>query len=140
VSVRVEQGPPPGADDAARGGEAGAWLARGRAHEGLEIDEVSRRTYIRVGVLRRMEENDFTACGGDCYARGQLRILAAVLKLDEKELLAAYGGKDAVEDRALVEDTVPAQHRRPGPLRRGVSLGVLMLVLATGLVAAMLAL
>src|SRR4051794_41278130 len=82
----------------------GTRLARGRAARALEIEELSRRTYIRPGVLRRMEENDFEACGGACYARGQLRILAVPLQLDADELVALFDQDVAEWDSAIEPD------------------------------------
>src|SRR4051794_39667464 len=48
----------------------GVRLSRARAALGLEIDEVSTRTCIRASVLRRMEENDFAACGRQLLRAG----------------------------------------------------------------------
>lgn len=113
----------------------GARLARARAKQGLDIEEVSRRTYIRPGVLRRMEESDFAACGGECYARGQLRILAAVLKMDRDELVFAFDRESAVADPVLHDDVewstpLTTRHRTRTALALGLLVLVVLVVLA----------
>jgi len=68
----------------------GLRLAVARTHLGLTHEELSERTRISPGVIRSMEADDFTACGGDFYARGNLRTLARVLAVPVEPLLAAY--------------------------------------------------
>ena len=68
----------------------GRSLALARAAEGLTLDDVALRTCIRPGILRRIEVDDFGACGGDFYARGHLRILGQALHVDVDGLLGAF--------------------------------------------------
>ena len=68
----------------------GLRLAVARTHLGLTHEELSERTRISPGVIRSMEADDFTACGGDFYARGNLRTLARVLGVPVEPLLSAY--------------------------------------------------
>jgi cytoskeletal protein RodZ len=37
-----------------------------------------------------MEEDDFSHCGGDVYARGQLKSIAAVVGLDPDDVVDSY--------------------------------------------------
>ena len=136
MSLRTEEPSAAGAG----GNRVGARLERARAGHGLSVEELSSRTYIRASVLRRMEEDDFTACGGDCYARGQLRMLARVLQVDEDELVAAFDQQlSSSEPDDLVADgetATPADRRRGGWVTAGVWLGLLMLAVLAGLLIA----
>jgi cytoskeletal protein RodZ len=40
-----------------------------------------------------MEQDDFSMCGGDAYAKGHLRTLAPILGLDPDALVSAYEGE-----------------------------------------------
>lgn len=68
----------------------GVLISAARARAGLSIDELSERTAIRPHVLEGIEADDFSACGGDFYARGHLRTLARFLGLNPGDLVAAY--------------------------------------------------
>jgi cytoskeleton protein RodZ len=95
-SVRLLDPPPrraasvPGQARPVGTASVGAILLAARQAVGLSQDEVCRRTRIRIPVLRQMERDDFSRCGGEVYARGHLRHLARVYGLDSDELLARY--------------------------------------------------
>ena len=57
----------------------GQTLHEARERAGLSVDEVSERTRIRATVVRAIEADDFALCGGDVYARGHVRAIAAVV-------------------------------------------------------------
>jgi hypothetical protein len=65
-------------------------LARARERVRLSVDELSERTRIRPHVIEAIEMDDFSACGGDVYARGHLRALARALGTDAAPLVADY--------------------------------------------------
>jgi Helix-turn-helix domain len=65
-------------------------FAAARRRLGLSVDELADRTRIRPHVIEAIEVDDFSACGGDFYARGHLRTLARVLGLDVGPLLETY--------------------------------------------------
>ena len=44
-------------------------LAQARSQAGLTVAQVSQRTRIRETIIRGIERDDFSACGGDFYAR-----------------------------------------------------------------------
>jgi cytoskeletal protein RodZ len=54
----------------------GEVLATARRQAGLTTAQVSQRTRIREGIVRGIEAGDFSACGGDFYARGHIRAIA----------------------------------------------------------------
>jgi transcriptional regulator with XRE-family HTH domain len=67
----------------------GPQFAAARQRLGLSVDELADRTRIRPHVIEAIELDDFSACGGDFYARGHLRTLARVLGV-EGPVLATY--------------------------------------------------
>ncbi|MGN6722685.1 MAG: helix-turn-helix domain-containing protein, partial [Marmoricola sp.] len=68
----------------------GVLVRQARERAGLTVDELAERTTIRPHVLEGIEVDDFTACGGDFYARGHLRTLARFLGLNPGDLVAKY--------------------------------------------------
>ena len=68
----------------------GPQFAAARRTLGLTVDELADRTRIRPHVIEAIEVDDFSACGGDFYARGHLRTLARVLGVDVAPLLETY--------------------------------------------------
>src|SRR3954453_3570837 len=68
----------------------GARLAEARSEQGLSVEDLSSRTYIRPAVIRGIENDDFAACGGPFYARGHIRTLARRLGLEEGPLLEQF--------------------------------------------------
>jgi helix-turn-helix protein len=68
----------------------GGALAEARSGAGLTITEVSKRTRIREGIIRDIESNDYSACGGDFYARGHIRAIARVVGADPVPLIKEY--------------------------------------------------
>ncbi len=74
----------------------GESLARARQDAGLSVTQISQQTRIRETVIRGIEHDDFTACGGDFYARGHIRSVAAMVGADAVPLIqeydAAHGG------------------------------------------------
>lgn len=68
----------------------GLRLARARHRLRLSVDDLADRSRIRPHVIEAMEVDDFSACGGDVYARGHLRAIASILGIDGDELVAAF--------------------------------------------------
>jgi len=68
----------------------GPTFGAARRRLGLTVDELADRTRIRPHVIEAIEVDDFSACGGDFYARGHLRTLARVLGVDVAPLLETY--------------------------------------------------
>jgi hypothetical protein len=53
-----------------RGVSIGEVLADARRQAGLTVSQVSQRTRIRETIIRDIERDEYSACGGDFYARG----------------------------------------------------------------------
>jgi len=80
-------------------------LAAARREAGLTITQVSQRTCIRETIVRGIERGDYSACGGDFYARGHIRSIARAVNLDPDQLVAAMGrDKKARHDLTFVLD------------------------------------
>jgi cytoskeletal protein RodZ len=77
----------------------GALIAKSRTDARLSIEELAKATNIPPTLLRDMENNSFVKCGGETYARGHLRNMAAKLSVDERTFL----------DLFEVEFTAPAK-------------------------------
>jgi Helix-turn-helix domain len=73
----------------------GGALAEARSQAGLTIRQVSERTRIRETIIRDIERDDYSACGGDFYARGHIRAIARVVGADSVPLIAEYDAAHA---------------------------------------------
>jgi Helix-turn-helix domain len=115
----------------------GAALADARWQAHLTVDEVSHRTRIREAIIWGIEQDDFSACGGDAYARGHIRAIAQAVDTDPDPLIAQYDRTYRTTEH--IDDVValkppPPPGRPPKPHRRGVlagsaTLGVVVLAL-----------
>ena len=97
----------------------GSMISKARKDAGLSIDDLSAATNIRGPLLREMEANNFSQCGGDTYARGHIRNIATKLSVDPQIFLTAYEDEQMHIDRSmqelLVENSVmrePSQTRK----------------------------
>jgi cytoskeleton protein RodZ len=79
----------------------GETLAAARVDRGLSVEDVSAQTRIRGGLIRAIESDDFSGCGGAVYARGHIRSLARAVGLDPEPLVADY-------DRGHSDEVVPS--------------------------------
>ena len=75
--------------------------ARIAAH--LSIEQLSDMTSVRIGLLTEMEENNFSHCGGDTYARGHLRNIANKVGVDPNVFIKLYNEEHSLESRAIGE-------------------------------------
>ncbi len=97
----------------------GATLAAGRRRAGLSVAELSQRTRIRENIIEGIEQDDYTACGGDFYARGHIRALATAIGEDPQPLIDEFDStwKSAKEITAA-EAFSPAMPLRTRERRR----------------------
>jgi transcriptional regulator with XRE-family HTH domain len=65
-------------------------LTAARRRAGLTITQVSQRTRIRETIIRGIERDDYSACGGDFYARGHIRAIARAAGADPEPLIGEY--------------------------------------------------
>ena len=81
----------------------GSVIRQARIDAGLSVDDLSERTSIRAGLLKEIESDDFTKCGGETYARGHLRNIAPHIKMDSQLLLELYENEQAMQPRRIQE-------------------------------------
>ena len=81
----------------------GSVIRQARIDAGLSIDDLSERTSIRGGLLKEIENDDFTKCGGETYARGHLRNIAPQIKMDATVLLELYESEQSTQPRRIQE-------------------------------------
>lgn len=97
----------------------GRALQQARIDARLTVDEVSTSTRVRVPIVRSIEEDDFSQCGGDVYARGHLRTLARAVGLDPAALVEQFneehsGQPEEPATAALFEaERIRPERRRP---------------------------
>jgi len=114
----------------------GETLTAARENAGLSVEQVAETTRIRRTLVQAIEDDDFSPCGGDFYARGHIRTIAATVGADPKPLLAAF---DADHERnsgpratEVFESETGARPERRGPNWSAAMGAALVLVLVYG--------
>ncbi|MFC7218652.1 helix-turn-helix domain-containing protein [Streptomyces polyrhachis] len=105
----------PSADDRT---SVGRTLQHARIDAGLTVEQVSAQTRVRTPILHAIEDDDFSRCGGEVYARGHVRNIARLVGLDPDLVVAQFdaerGGRpEPVTAAPLFE----AERMRPEPRR-----------------------
>lgn len=98
----------------------GDTLAQARRQADLTVTQVSQRTCIRETIIRGIERGDYSACGGDFYARGHIRSIARAVGLDPEPLVREYdqtqGAPQPITAADVFEPATPIkirERRRP---------------------------
>jgi cytoskeleton protein RodZ len=78
-------------------------LKAAREAAGLTVDQVSKKTNIRAGVIEDLEKNSVEVCGGIAYARGHIRSIARVIKADGDLLVAAFEAAQNIESTKIID-------------------------------------
>jgi transcriptional regulator with XRE-family HTH domain len=106
-------------------------LAQERREAGLTIAQVSHRTCIREAIIRGIERDDFSACGGDFYARGHIRNIARAVGADPGPLIAEYdaeqGEAQPVSAAEIFKPAAPVRIRERSRLNWTLALAVAVL-------------
>ena len=117
----------------------GQFLRGARESAGLSIDELAEVTSIRVGLIKEIENNNFVHCGGDTYARGHLRNIAAKISVDAQTLIDLYNEEHSTESRKihdmLVENNVakiPTERKSVSPKSLAIASVVVLAAIAIG--------
>jgi len=109
----------------------GETLAAARQEAGLTVTQVSQQTRIRETIIRAIEQDDFSSCGGDFYARGHIRSIAAVVGADPVPLIREYdhehGPPGGIRAAEIFEPATPIKIREPRPFGLGKVLIVVLL-------------
>ena len=100
-----------------RGVRVGAVLAEARGRAGLTVAEVSQRTRIREAIITGIEHDDYSACGGDFYARGNIRAIAKAVGADPEPLICEYDATQRAPGvlSAVSLDELVTSAQAPGP-------------------------
>ena len=106
----------------------GSLIAKARKDAGLSLEDLAAKTNIRMSVLSEIEKNDFSHCGGETYARGHIRNIAAILKADQKEFIRLYEEEQGGETRSIKDLLVENSVMRLPAEARKVSWKVLVLI------------
>ena len=117
----------------------GSMISKARKDAGLSIDDLSAATNIRGPLLRDMEANNFSQCGGETYARGHLRNIAIKLKIDPQIFLTAFEDEQMQVDRTMRDLLVENNVMREPKETRKVSWKVLVTISVASLFVAGLA-
>jgi len=100
---RAPYAPPgPAGRDGVSIGEA---LADARRQAGLTVSCLSDRARVRETIITDMEGDDYSACGGDSYARGYIRIIARAVGADPEPLIREYNMARPVPQR-ITDDAI----------------------------------
>ena len=106
----------------------GSMISKARKDASFSIEDLAALTNLRTALLREMEENDFSHCGGDTYARGHVRNIARKLGANEDEFLRTFDEEQASVKRTMQELLVENNIMRKSKEKRKVSLKTLLLI------------
>jgi cytoskeletal protein RodZ len=109
-------------------------LAEARRQAGLTITQVGQQTRIRESIIRGIEADDFSGCGGDFYARGHIRSIATAIGLPAAPLIREYdaehGAPGAMRAADVFEPSTPIKIRE----RRSPSLSLIVVVVLLAII------
>jgi cytoskeletal protein RodZ len=109
-------------------------LTEARRQAGLTITQVGQQTRIRESIIRGIEADDFSGCGGDFYARGHIRSIATAIGLPSEPLIREYdaehGGPGAMRAADAFEPSTPIRIRE----RRSPSLSLIVVVVLLAII------
>lgn len=114
----------------------GSTIRDAREAARLSIEALSESTSIRIGLLLEIEQNNFSNCGGDTYARGHLRNIAAKIGINPQVFIDLYNEEYSTEHRAiqdlLLENNVlqvPREEKKISwKVPAGFSLAILLVI------------
>ncbi|MGI5348447.1 RodZ domain-containing protein [Streptomyces sp. CA-250714] len=96
----------------------GRALQQARIDARLTVEEISTSTRVRAPIVQAIEQDDYSRCGGDVYARGHIRTLARAVGLDGDALVAQYDEEHGGRPEPTAPATLfEAERIRPEPRR-----------------------
>ena len=112
----------------------GQVLGQARTAAELTVEDVSAETRVRVPIIQAVEEDDFSRCGGDFYARGHIRAIARVVGADADALVAQYdaahGGAPSASRPVPIFDAERIRPERRRPNWTGAMVAAIVVVVA----------
>lgn len=79
----------------------GSDLKSARDAAALTLEQVAEKTKLRSSLIAAIERDDFSLCGGEVYARGHIRVLANLYRVDSTYLLEIFDSQFGVIETAL---------------------------------------
>ena len=116
----------------------GTLIRDAREGAGYSVAKIAEITRIRESVIKDIEANDFTSCGGNAYARGHIRTIAKIIKLNPDILIEKFAQATGDFDRPMIdllEESNVVVTRSPRPQLSYKTLGSV----AAGVVALLIA-
>ena len=111
----------------------GEVLADARCRLGISVSEVSRRTRIREAIVWGVEQDEYSVCGGDFYARGHIRAIAQAVGVDPSPLIQEYDATqrtaEEVTDLVVLHPAAPSGMRPHRRMAWITALGVAVLAI-----------
>jgi cytoskeleton protein RodZ len=111
--------------------ELGSSLREARVRRGVELDQVSAETRIRMRYLKALEEERFELLPGSAYAKGFLRTYADYLGLEGQVFVDEYNARFEAEDAQPAPPQLDLNPRSLWPY--GLVASVLLLALCGAL-------
>jgi cytoskeleton protein RodZ len=115
----------------------GQALSDARQKSGLSVEQVAAATRVRQTVIKAIEQDDFTLCGGDFYARGHIRNIARTVGTDPTPLLSEFDSGHDVPDNSPTKTIYESEARqvrlRRGPNWSAAMAAALVLILGFGI-------
>ncbi|MEY2951391.1 MAG: hypothetical protein RL622_468 [Actinomycetota bacterium] len=99
----------------------GSMISQARVDARLSIEDLSASTNIRIPLIREMEANNFSNCGGETYARGHIRNIAQRLGVDPQLFLSAFEAEHMQADRSMQDMLVETNAMKQPEESRKVS-------------------
>jgi cytoskeletal protein RodZ len=116
----------------------GKEIRAARERAGYTVAKVTEMTRIRETLIKDIEADEFSSCGGNAYARGHIRTIAKILKLDADLLIEKFAQSTGDFDRPMIdllEENNVVKQRTPRPAisfksLASVAAGVVALLIA----------
>lgn len=106
----------------------GSLIAKARKDAACSIDELAEATNLRATLIREIEKDDFSHCGGNTYARGHVRNIAKALKAEEKEFVRIFDEEQGTEKRTIRDLLVENSVMRTPDQKRKISRKALLVI------------
>ena len=106
----------------------GSLIAKARKDAACSIDELAEATNLRATLLREIEKDDFSNCGGNTYARGHVHNIAKALKADEKEFVRIFDEEQGAVKRTIRDLLVENSVMRSPDQKRKISWRALIII------------
>ena len=81
----------------------GTEIRGARERAGYTVAKIAEISRIRETLIKDIEADDFTSCGGNAYARGHIRTIAKIVKLNPDQLIEKFAQSTGDFDRPMID-------------------------------------